>query len=110
MNNDNVEGSLGYLYSAEFLELRDYYDELSIKLMEYYKTIDVAPNVIEKSFRLKNLIVILGAFDDHLRLMIKRFPDYYNSSPASIDLIFKENDNFIAAAVAEIKHHSYNVN
>lgn len=57
---------------------------------------------LSKMLILNHLILAIHKFDDHLKEMIKEFPDYYMESKDAVDLLLIANADFILNIEKEI--------
>ena len=83
-----------YKEDPKFTELKDRFQFLSNevnKLRSLYSKNTTNVMVIDM------LILSLVTFDDHMKLMVSNFPDYYVDSKQMIDKMFEANDNYIKA-------------
>lgn len=90
-----------YKDTEDFIKAKATFDTLAAKVESVSNLIKAAGD--NKLPLYNQLIINLVKFDDHLKKMIKDFPEYYNDCKEAIDNMFVQNTSFLEATFLQMK-------
>lgn len=95
-----MEVVLGYKEHEKWPALQKDFDIFSKKVREFSQLSKIASQ--GKPFILNQLLLAVNDFDNHLQLMIKEIPEYYDENKNIVDNLLKENVNYMLNIIDEI--------